>query len=722
MKRSAADKETIFDFLKKHRPVIFLVFILLLAGIMSLPQVQRFAFFKDLEDATLSLRLRMRGIQEPSHDEVPIVIVALDDTSLYTQLNEADLAANPDAIWTQEPWPWNRSIHAALMRKLFAAGARVVAFDFVFPTPNDGALAFYDTLDAFQERVVIGFDYSPYENELGETRIDERLPYDDLLPLEGSIETIGFVNVARDPDGTLRRAKLSTNIYAENQLFADNIEQHARIAALAQRSERELSFSARIASKVDPTTVDDLPDFFDMPMINFGGPASYFPSISYLDVILEDRFTRFQDLVDGAIVIVGPYSDLFKDVIATPFGDMFGVETHAHVVRSILTDSFVMEPPTGTETGLNLLCALPVLAIGLGIRSAYLKVALAGGLALLFVAGVQIAFESSYLINPVVPCLITILLGSGTLTAYDFVLEQFDRNRLKGYLSRYVSPEVANILASNRDEFKALLQGTSRPMTILFSDIRGFTTLSERYSPKGLVEHLNDYFEGMVSEILKTRGSLNKYIGDAILAVWGDIYSEGDKADCLRAVTCAMSMKEVMAELNKSWEGQEGRLPMAIGIGISQGEGFIGNMGHQSRMEVAVMGDVVNLGSRLEGATKQYQTDILVSESVYDLCKDTFRFQELDVIQVKGKTEGIRVFAPINRLDEREPEWFVEWGLALNSYRDRRFPQAAVLFDKLSKTHPKIAGAANLYVERARELDHNPPPENWDFVFVMETK
>lgn len=691
-------------------------------GMTLLPWFQRLKFFYAVEQSCLSLRLQFRGQEIPDEDEDKIIILAVDDRSLARDFSQQDLDNNFDLELLLDPWPWDRAVHGIVADKLIQAGAKAVAFDFVFPTPNPGNADFKEVIERYPNQIVLGYDYVPMESQLvGDIRVQENLPIEELLP-ENIDNLLGFVNIERDSDGALRRAKVSTNISAENSYFKEDPETYEKLVRRAHSTPLELSLGARTAALVDPEFAANPPPFTYRPIINYGGEAGFFTTISYLDVILEDRFESRKGIFKDAIVIAGPFDDFFKDVIPTPLGDMFGVETHAHVLRSILTESFYK--PLSDKKNLAIITLFSgILVIGnLRLKAAWMKGAWLFGITLAYFALSQIAFETGRWVIPSVPVMWIVVFGGFILLIYDFVIDQYERQQLRGYLNRYVSPDVARILVDNRDGFDQLLQGASRPIAVLFSDIRGFTTLSERYTPQGLVNHLNEYFQGMVDSILNRRGSLNKYIGDAILAVWGDVYTQGPQTDCTAAVSSALEMVTKLEALNADWESRDDRLPLGIGVGISYGEAFVGNMGHPNRMEVAVMGDVVNLGSRLEGATKQYGCAVLVSEEVVKNSDDTYQYQELDIIQVKGKTEGIRIYTPVCKVDEVAPAWLESWHEALETYRSREFDLAHEKFTELAQVSLELEKQSSLYLERCLELQKNPPPDNWDYVFIMTTK
>ena len=718
---TAANPQRIIRFLKSHRSWIMALWVGGVSLVALLPAFSLFKFVFAVEQSSLSLRLLLRGAELQSPEETKIVMVGVDDASLVPVVSEEDYDKNPDIDFLLGPWPWDRAIHGIIAEKLIQEGAQIVGFDFVLYPPNPGDQDFREIIERYPGQIVVGYDYAISENDNKETFVIERLPNEALLPDDIS-QLLGFVNVFEDEDGSVRRAKLGTNLRWENLPFTDDPEGRKTLKKLAERLPLELSLSARMAANLDDKYLENIDLLSTQNYINYAHSTEYFFKVSYIDLLLEDRFEQIRHNFEDAIVLIGPWSDRFKDVKVTPWGNMFGVETHAHALRSILTQSFYRESSKTVQTALILGFAALLLLGNLRLKNALSKGAWIFGLSVSYLLLAQFLFEYQRLILPFVPILWISIQGGFFLIIFDFVIDQFERKQLRGYLNRYVSPEVARILVEDRDGFDQLLKGTSRPIAALFSDIRGFTAISEQYSPVGLVNHLNEYFQSMVDSILNRRGSLNKYIGDAIFAVWGDVYSAGPEKDCEGAVGAALDMVQRLKTLNAEWAQRDNRIPLEIGIGISHGEGFVGNMGHPNRMEVAVMGDVVNLGSRLEGATKQYGCEIIVGEAVRELTRDKFVYQELDIIQVKGKTQGVRIFRPLSTQDIEAPSWLKEWTEALGLYRSKAFEKALEKFEKLSKDYLEIQISSSIYSARCRELILSPPPDNWNYVFKMTTK
>jgi adenylate cyclase len=256
----------------------------------------------------------------------------------------------------------------------------------------------------------------------------------------------------------------------------------------------------------------------------------------------------------------------------------------------------------------------------------------------------------------------------------------------------------------------------------LFSDIRGFTTMTESSDADKLVAQLNEYFSDMVGSVLQQNGTLQKFIGDAIMAVWGDTHSQGIEADAQRAVTAALQMRGALAKLNARWKENPDRTKFSIGVGVNHGEVIVGNIGHPRRMEFTVLGDGVNLAARLESATKQFHTDILVGEQVEKLTREHFVYRTVDLLTVKGKTKPVEVFSLLSDRSLPPPAWLTTYHDAIKLYRGRKFPVAAARFDDARKKMNSEDFLCTMYRLRCAAYEQKPPPEDWDGSFTLEEK
>jgi adenylate cyclase len=306
---------------------------------------------------------------------------------------------------------------------------------------------------------------------------------------------------------------------------------------------------------------------------------------------------------------------------------------------------------------------------------------------------------------------------------FQYALEQVERLRYRNILGRYVSENVAKAVLEDKRSFEDSLRGKKKPVTILFSDIRGFTTMTETRDADKLVAQLNEYFGEMVKIIEeKNRGTLQKFIGDAIMAAWGDVYSDGVDVDANRAVTAALQMRPALAKLNEAWKDNPDRENLAIGIGVNHGDVIYGNIGSSKRMELTVIGDGVNLAARLESATKQFHADILVGETVAALTREQFVFRPVDLLTVKGKTKPIEVFTLLSDRSLPAPAWLEKYQDAVKLYRNRKFAEAAGQFEAAHKEIGVEDFLCEMYVKRCKAYISQPPPENWDGSYTLSEK
>ncbi len=283
----------------------------------------------------------------------------------------------------------------------------------------------------------------------------------------------------------------------------------------------------------------------------------------------------------------------------------------------------------------------------------------------------------------------------------------------------FLSPEVISLIEKDPEKYFRP-GGETRTLSILFSDIRDFTTMSEGMSPDELVRLLNEYFNAMTEVLYKHSGTLDKFIGDAIMAFWGSPYPQEDHA--YRACCCALEMRSRLTELNRAWAAR-GMREIAVGVGVNSGEVNVGSIGSEKRLSWTVMGDNVNLASRLEGMNKQYRTTILIAEGTYGEVKGQFVAREVDKIRVKGKTKPVTIYellAPITETASYEPLLHA-YNSALESYRAADWNVAARKLGEIMASHP-LDGPSQVLLQRCLEFMDDPPPTGWDGVYVAHTK
>jgi len=659
-----------------------------------------------------------------------IKLIGVNTTSLHLDsLATEEIASSPTLQKMKDQWPWDRSVHAAILQKLMDAGARVVIFDFLFASETDGDDAFAKVLEKYKNRVVIGEMLADEEGASGQTK-KLTLPNDRLL-LPGTESIVGLVNIWTDGDGTIRRARYRTSIERET-LETPGLE--PRLAAFLKKSIGEgktpddlIHITARAAEKFHGKTFTPPPD--KKPPINFQGAAGTYRAWPvenmFVDALWQKPPFKGGLAVSNKIVIVGPMAEImFHDVHATPFGEMPGPEIQAQMLGALLHGEWLTETTDRANFWLALGCVALALLICLGIPQALLKALLLAGATVALIIGSQLAFNYSNCVVTLMPPLFCLVATGSFGILFEYTLEQLDKRRYRNVLDRYVSKNVAKQILNDRRSFQEALKGRKQPVTVLFSDIRGFTTMTEKTDADKLVAQLNEYFGEMVDIIQeKNRGTLQKFIGDAIMAVWGDTHSNGNAQDALGAVTTALQMRAALAKLNSVyWNENPDRAKLSIGIGVNHGEVIVGNIGAKQRMEFTVLGDGVNLAARLESATKQFHTDILIGEEVEKLTREHFIYRTVDLLTVKGKTKPVEVFTLLSDRTEPPPVWLTIYREGISLYRTGNFAGAAARFQV---ARHQIGGKdflCDMYISRCEAYELSPPPPDWDGSFTLAEK
>ena len=423
------------------------------------------------------------------------------------------------------------------------------------------------------------------------------------------------------------------------------------------------------------------------------------------------------------ILIVGLTAVGTSDLGVTPFGNKEPfVYVHLNALNTILRGDYARTLPLWAEciVWLSISCSVLYLLDRCRLRVAITVPFLIIGSYLVLCL---VVFSSYSLILPLVWPILgfsTVCVGSAYLR---WQAEQLEKQRISKIFSSYVSPGIMDEVMKNPDKVK--LGGASKTVTIMFSDIRGFTTFSEAMGDEALVIQLNEYFDKMVGCVIKYDGTLHKFIGDAIMAVWGDVVSKGDEVDARNAVRCALAMRKALVELNEFWK-KDGRMTQAFGIGINHGMVRVGNIGAPTRMEFTVIGDPVNFASRLEGVTKEFRTDFLIGESVKPLLGDEFLLRTAGKILVKGKTEAITVYEVV--CEVKDPEfpnqepWVKTYEAAFAAYQSQKFAAALAGFESCLKHKGREQDfCCQQYAEACRDFIADPP-STWTGVYIMKTK
>jgi adenylate cyclase len=419
-----------------------------------------------------------------------------------------------------------------------------------------------------------------------------------------------------------------------------------------------------------------------------------------------------------------------------PYGWMYGVEVHANALQNMLDEAYVR--PTGTAGRLLMLLLLAGVAAGAVFRQGAgwgAAVAIAAALATLAVAwwawagvvyvpGAELfTFGDRFRWLPVGAPLLSGLLGYVGSVAYVAVVEGREKRFIKGAFGKYVSPDVLAEIAANPEALK--LGGQKRPLTLLFSDLSGFTTLSENMDPEDLLALLNEYLDDMTQVVLDHGGYVDKYIGDAIMAFWNAPKAVADHAD--RAMLVAVTMQRHMAALNRRWGGTSAKQgDLKVRIGIHTGEVVVGNVGGVERINYSAIGDAVNLAARLEPANKTYDTLNMVSQATLEAGDASrYRVRELDYVAVKGKSEPVTVYELLELagvpLPEGKEEALRRYDRGMVEYKNHRWDAAKTHFQSALEVCPED-GPSRLYVQRCDDNIAAPPPPDWDFVVRRQEK
>jgi adenylate cyclase len=543
------------------------------------------------------------------------------------------------------------------------------------------------------------------------------------LAPESNIEKIykggvysGFFNMVPDSeDGTVRRVHLllqyGQNVYPSldlqvlrHYLQADNL--------IVDADENGLVFGVEVGQKFVKTNSDG------SILLNYKGPQGTFPHYSIYDII-EHNIPK--EKLEGKIVLVGATEVGIFDLRNTPVAvDYPGVEVHATLLDNLLSDSyFKLDLLNQVYTFFLILALGLVLGIAMpNIKPLYSHI-------MMVVLLVAYAAVHQWMVNNLLtwtsfmyPAITIILVWAG-VTVYRFLVTDKDKRFIRGAFQQYLSPQVISQLMDNPKLLT--LGGERRVMTAFFSDVQGFSTISEKLDPTDLVKLLNVYLTEMCHLITEVDGTIDKFEGDAIIAFFGAPVAYDDHAT--RACLASLAMQKKLAEMREVWK-QEGTPPLYMRIGLNTGPMVVGNMGSESRFDYTMMGNSVNLAARLEGANKNYGSYTCMSEYTYEPAKDAVEVRELDLIRVIGINTPVRLYelvAKKGELSEDQQKGFAYFAKGLELYRKQQWEEAAKYFNAVFKFIPDDPPSKK-FIDRCRDFYKNPPPEDWDGVFVAESK
>lgn len=681
-------------------------FLFLALGLTSLGLLLSFfrpPFFETLEGKLYDAHFAIRG---PIQSSGRVVLVTIDEKSLQKYGR----------------WPWSRALFSTIFKELLARGARVVSPDIFFAEPSPG-LQGQKNDEIMSETLIqnpaifIGYYMLMNDEELRESAVAPQrletnfrnltgsaLPFwyplrqmreavgiQDTLPLFSNLpggRRQGFFNIIGDADGTVRKAPLL--IAYEGKVFPSLTLQIAM--SILGRPGDELLSSLRL----DPEA-----DF----LINYRGGSRSFPRTGIAD-LLEGTSNLS---LEGRVVLFGATAAGLEDFRPTTIHPKVpSVVLSANVLDNLLTGDFLRR-----DGVTDLVSRILIVAVGLLLGFSLSRLNATLGFFLFLAVTVTQALllhflfrEMGWVLQNIYPLFSGFSVYSGT-TLYRYLTEEKEKRFISDTFQHYLSADVIRELTENPDKIR--LGGERKELTVFFSDIRDFASIVEATPPEILVGFLNSYLTPVTDIILDNKGLLDKYIGDAVMAVFGAPLPEPDH----RRLACksAVEIVRLVNRSNEKWQ-KEFKVPkLKIGIGINTGVMTVGNMGSERRFDYTVMGDPVNLASRLEGLNKFYQTTILVSHATYEQVRDLFRFRELDQVQVKGRRETDRIYELLAEPDAVREKMFSLFHEGLLRYREGKFELARVLFEKCLAQMPED-GPSRVFLERCRQLQQKPP-EDW---------
>lgn len=702
--------------------------------------------------------------REPTKD---VVVVDIDEMSMGRE----DIGQ----------WPWPRNIVADMVDRLDAMGARAIVFDMVFAEyDRTSPQAFLKNIPETQfsgelrtslsemkdhdltlaesigraENVVTGFVWSPNVQAtrrdpvlskpimLSKDAVSLRDSVPQMLGVTTSIPELaqaaagnGCFGVSTEIDGLIRQVPL---LFGFNRGEGGQSELYPSLALEALRVAQD----PRLLVKVRHLKPSEMGPFdppllmqvgkYEIPFDRDGKFFVYFSKARTKDYI--PAWTILDGSADPAsikdkIVLVGTSAEGLKDIRSTPL-DLFipGVEVHMNVIEQVMTGKFLMRPAllSGVEiifmTAIGLMIILLAPFIG-AVVLASLTTVLIGGIGY---ASWYIFLHHGLLLDPVYPSL-TILMLFVTAGLLAYIRTEIEKKQVRNAFSHYISPDFMKELTENPDKLK--LGGEVRDLTVMFTDIRSFTSISERLSPEALIQLMNDFLTPMSALVMENRGTIDKYMGDAMMAFWNAPLDDDAHARhaCETALKMNLALEPINARLRSEAEGRGDQpIVLSAGIGIHTGPASVGNMGSRQRFAYSALGDTVNLSSRLEGQTKSYGVIILVSEATTHQVPD-MAFLELDLIRVKGKNEAVRIYTIYGDADMASSAAFQSLKAShdqmIQFYRARDFDAALSLVEKCRG----MAGLSmdkfyGIFAARIEEMKKHRPAEGWDGVYEAQSK
>lgn len=731
---------------------------LVLVFLGNAAKIYQIPFVHQLDNILYDYRLRLTM---PGGMDDRIVILDIDEKSLKEEGR----------------WPWSRNRLALLMDKLFDHyGIAVAGFDVVFAEKDEssgfkvlqslarnelkGDSQFQSTLARIKPQLdydslfaqklsnrntILGY-YLTNSSTGTEKRTSGALPFPvfsagafegrpinftqwdgyggNLQELQDAAYSGGHFNPLMDPDGIVRRVPMVVEYngeYYESLSLAvvRTLLGTSRLVPGYASGKGDNYAGLEWFNVISAQGKLSIPVDKDVStLVPYRGGRGSFHYISIADV-LHDRIPA--NALEGKIALIGTSAPGLMDMRSTPVDAIYpGVEVHANMIAGIIDQNLKLKPPyiMGAEvvqiliTGVALSLVLPLL---LPAQSSLLALLTLAGT----IAGNMVAWQYGNIALPLANSILMILTLFALDMSYGFFIEARTMRQITRLFGKYVPTELVDEMSKNPEQVVSM-EGESREMTILFSDVRGFTTISEGLDPKELSLLMNAFLSPLSAVINQHNGKVDKYMGDCIMAFWGA--PKPDPEHARNAIIAGLEMQKKLAELQDDFKAK-GWPEIHIGVGINTGKVSVGNMGSEVRVAYTVMGDAVNLASRLEGITKQYGVGVIVGEHTRSAVPD-FVYRELDQVRVKGKTEPVAIFEPLGRAGEVAQAKLEEIGTyneALKMYRSQEWDKAEARFQALHQASPECK-LYEVYLDRLDYFRKNPPGAGWDGVFDFLTK
>ena len=680
----------------------------------------------------------------------PVVIVDIDEASLK-EIGQ---------------WPWPRTVVADLVTRLTALGAAAIGFDAVFPepdrmSPNLLASTLHDLDDATRERLRgLPSNDAILADAIRKSRVVLGESVSDKASAGPAVEASGYgvITTKGAPDARtflvyypalvrnlpiLEQAAAGRGIFTQVEEHDGIVRRapvimHAGNAFVPSLSLEMLRVGTNSNSPLIRSNQNGIQSVnasrFRLPTDEHGRLWIHFNHIDprrYVSArdVLQGNVAA--DRIRGKLVLVGTSAIGLSDNKTTPLDPVMpGVEVHAQIIESILTNALLSAPSwaIGAEIivavafGLAIIIAAPMLPAAILIALGAVLILGLIGLSWYFFAAHNLLIDFTY---PLISSWLIYLV----LTFVNYFREQKQRQQIRSAFGFYLSPPLVEQLAKSPD--RLVLGGEERRMTILFSDVRGFTTISEHYKddPQGLTQLMNRFLTPLTNAIIDRKGTIDKYIGDAIMAFWNAPLDDADhEANACDAALEMLARAEALnIELKREAETNGGvYMPLRIGIGLNSGPCVVGNMGSDFRFNYSVLGDTVNLASRLESRTKDYRLSMVIGSRTAERAKAKFATMEIDLIQVKGKKQPEVVFTVLGRAQTEEDPRCRDLrelnGQMLACYRKQQWDEAVALLERCRKLGNgfEVAGLYDMYEERIAMYRAEPPPPDWDGVYEAE--